>query len=168
MPNSIGMPGRTEGTTGRMASILLVMRRPSVPSPTGRLRTQKRLSDQVRTVCGLPQARRAAALAVRAGTCLRDEEAAGFESLAASARFLPGVLRSSHFFARIFTLQVEQPEARGLHVVVHHHRDPLQQLITQLRVGLARAAQAGAVQRDRADRRHRPGGREVAVGRDEP
>ena len=65
-------------------------------------------------------------------------------------------------------IQVEHPDARGLHAVVHHCRDPLQQLITQFRVGLALAAQAGAVNRGRADRRHRPGVSEVAVGRDEP
>ena len=73
-----------------------------------------------------------------------------------------------HFSRGFLPVQVEQPEARGLHAVVHHCRDPLQQLITQLRVGLALAAQADAVKRGRADLRHRPGVSEVEVGRDEP
>ena len=46
--------------------------------------------------------------------------------------------------------------------------DLLQQLIAEFGIGFALTAQASAVQRDRTDRRHRPGISEISVRRDEP
>jgi len=65
-------------------------------------------------------------------------------------------------------VEVEHPDPGCLQALVHHGGDPLEQLVSELRVDLALAAQAVAVERGRADRCHRPGVTEVPVRRDEP